>query len=111
MTRYVLLILLWGAWCFLHSLLITHTVTGFVLKRFEKAYRYYRIFYNLIALVTLIPVLSYSFSIKGLPIFRWEGPFLIIQGLLVVLAFLLFIGGARKYAVTIEPSLQNGEFP
>jgi protein-S-isoprenylcysteine O-methyltransferase Ste14 len=97
MTRYVLLILLWGAWCFLHSLLITRTVTDFVLKRFEKAYQYYRILYNLIALVTLIPVLAYSFSIKGLPVFRWEGPFLIVQGVMVILAFLLFIGGARKY--------------
>ena len=97
MTRYLELISLWGAWCFLHSLLITHTVTGFIQERFEKAYRYYRIFYNFIALVTLIPVLVYSFSIKELPVFRWEGPFRIVQGLLVVSAFLLFIGGARRY--------------
>ena len=97
MTRYVVLISLWGAWCFLHSFLITHTVTDFVQKRFEKAYRYYRIFYNFIALVTLIPVLAYSFSIKGLSVFRWEGPFRIVQGLLVVPAFLLFIGGFRRY--------------
>ena len=97
MTRYVVLILFWGAWCFLHSFLITPTVTGFVQKCFEKTYRYYRIFYNFIALVTLIPVLVYSFSIKGLPVFRWEGPFQIVQGLLVVSALLLFIGGARLY--------------
>jgi methanethiol S-methyltransferase len=97
MIRYVVLISLWGAWCFLHSFLITPTVTGFVRKRFEKAYRYYRIFYNFIALVTLIPVLVYSFSIKGLPVFRWEGPFRIVQGLLLVSALLLFMGGARRY--------------
>ncbi|MCJ7538501.1 MAG: isoprenylcysteine carboxylmethyltransferase family protein [Desulfobacterales bacterium] len=97
MTRYAVLISLWGAWCFLHSFLIIPAVTGFVRKRFEKAYRYYRIFYNFIALVTLIPVLVYSFSIKGLPVFRWEGPFRIVQGLLVISALLLFIGGARRY--------------
>jgi len=77
--------------------MITSAVTGFVQKRFEKAYRYYRIFYNLIALVTLTPVLVYSFSIKGLTIFRWEGPFRIVQGLLLFSALLLFIGGARRY--------------
>jgi len=77
--------------------MITLTVTGFVQKRFEKASRYYRIFYNFIALVTLLPVLAYSFSIKVLPVFRWEGPFRIIQGLLMVSALLLFIGGARRY--------------
>lgn len=93
----MVLISLWGAWCLLHSFMITHTVTGFVQKRFEKAYRYYRIFYNFIALVTLIPVLVYSSTIKGLPVFHWEGGFRIVQGLLMVSAFLLFIGGARRY--------------
>ena len=97
MTRYVVLISLWGVWCFLHSFLINPAVTGFVQKRFEKSYRYYRIFFNSIALVSLIPILIYSFSIKRMPVFRWEGPFLIVQVLLVVLALLLFIGGARSY--------------
>jgi protein-S-isoprenylcysteine O-methyltransferase Ste14 len=97
MIRYVVLISLWGTWCFLHSFMITPAVTGFVRKRFEKAYRYYRIFYNVMALATLIPVLVYSFSIKGLPIFRWEGPLRIIQGLMAVSALLCFIGGARRY--------------
>lgn len=97
MTRYVWLVLLWATWCFLHSFMIAPRVTEFVRKRSEKAYRYYRIFYNLIAFVTLIPVLIYSFSIKAQPLFRWEGPFRIVQGLLVASAFLLFIGGAGRY--------------
>ena len=97
MTRYIVLISLWGAWCFLHSFLISPAVTSFVQNHFEKAYRYYRIFYNFIALVSLTPVLVYSFSFKGIPVFRWEGPFRIIQGLLIVSALLLFIGGARMY--------------
>jgi len=97
MIRYVVLISLWGAWCFLHSFMITSAVTGFVRKRFERAYRYYRIFYNFTALTTLVPVLVYSFSIRGLPVFRWEGPFRIIQGLLVLSSLVLFIGGAGRY--------------
>ena len=97
MTRYVVLISFWGAWCFLHSFMITPTVTGFVQKRFEKAYSYYRIFYNVMALVTLTPVLVYSFSIKGPAVFCWEGPFRIVQGLLAGFALLLFIGGAKRY--------------
>jgi protein-S-isoprenylcysteine O-methyltransferase Ste14 len=97
MIRYVLLVSIWGAWCLFHSFLITPAVTGFVRKHFEKTYRYYRIFYNFIALVTLIPVSIYAFSIKGLPVFRWGGLFRIVQGLLVVSALLFFIGGARRY--------------
>jgi protein-S-isoprenylcysteine O-methyltransferase Ste14 len=98
MIQYVALTSLWGAWCFLHSFMITPAVMGFVRKRFEKAYRYYRIIYNITALATLVPVLVYSFSIKGGPLlFRWEGPFRVIQGLLVVSALIFFIGGARRY--------------
>ena len=97
LSRYLVFISLWGAWCFLHSLLITPAVIGFVRKRFKKAYRYYRIFYNVIALATLIPILVYSSSIQWLPVFRWEGPFQIVQGLLVISALLFFIGGSRRY--------------
>jgi len=97
MIRYVVLILLWGAWCFLHSFLITPAVIGFVRKHLESAYRYYRIFYNVTALATLTPVLVYTFSMRGQPVFRWEGPFRIIQGLLAIFALVLFIGGSRRY--------------
>ena len=97
MIRYAVLVSIWGAWCFLHSFLITPAVTGFVHKRFEKAYPYYRIFYNLIALVTLILVSIYAFSVRGLPVFHWEGLLRIVQGLLVGSALLLFIGGAKRY--------------
>ena len=97
MIRYITLILLWGAWCFLHSFLITPAVTRFVQKYLRKAYRYYRIIYNFIALVSLIPVVIYSFSIKRGPVFYWEGPFRIIQGILIFSALFLFIGGAKQY--------------
>jgi methanethiol S-methyltransferase len=97
MFRYIALILLWVAWCFFHSFLITTSVTGYFQKRFKKAYRYYRILYNFVALVTLIPVLAYTFAVKGMIVFHWEGPSIIAQGLLVVSALLFFIGGARRY--------------
>ena len=93
----MVLIVLWGAWCFLHSFMISLAVTGFVRKHLKKAYRYYRVFYNVMAVVSLIPVCVYSFSITGQPVFRWEGPLRIVQGLLMASAFLLFIGGARRY--------------
>jgi protein-S-isoprenylcysteine O-methyltransferase Ste14 len=100
MIRYVVLVLLWGVWCFLHSFMIAPAVIGFVRERSEKTYRYYRIIYNTTALATLIPVLVYAFSIRGPLLFRWEGPLRIIQGLLVIFALVLFIGGARRYDLT-----------
>jgi protein-S-isoprenylcysteine O-methyltransferase Ste14 len=99
MIRYIVLITLWVAWCFLHSFLITPVVTRFIQKHLRKTYQYYRIIYNFIALVSLIPVMIYSFSIKGVPVFYWEGPFRIIQGTLIFSALLFFIGGARQYDI------------
>ena len=101
MIRYGVLISLWGAWCFLHSFLISPTVTGLVRKRFENGYRYYRLFYNLTALATLIPVSIYTFSLRGQPVFSWEGPLRIVQGMLGIFAMLFFIGGARRYDLAL----------
>ena len=97
MIRYVVLVSLWGAWCFLHSFMITPVVTAFVRKRFKSTYRYYRLFYNFTALVTLISVSAYTYSIRQMPVFRWDGPFRVIQGFLVACALILFIGGSRRY--------------
>lgn len=100
MTRYITLVSLWGVWCFFHSFMINRTVTGFVRKHFKNTNRYYRIFYNIFAVVTLIPVWFYGIRIKGTPVFLWEGPFRITQGIFVLLALLFFIGGARRYDLT-----------
>jgi protein-S-isoprenylcysteine O-methyltransferase Ste14 len=97
MAEYVILMIIWGAWCCLHSFMITDAVIRFVEKRFEKAGRYYRLFYNVTAFVTLIPVLAYTLSVKGETLFRWEGPIRIVQVLLACSAIVLFISGARRY--------------
>ncbi len=97
MIRYAVLIALWIAWCFFHSFTITPAVIGFVRTHFKRAYRYYRMLYNLTAVATLVPVLIYTFSVREVPVFRWEGPLRIVQGLLAVSALVLFIGGARRY--------------
>jgi protein-S-isoprenylcysteine O-methyltransferase Ste14 len=97
MTQYLILSLLWGAWCFLHSFMISRSINGLVQKRFERTYPYYRIFFNVVSLVTLVPVLAYAHSIRGPAVFQWEGGFRIIQGLLVVSAILFFVGGGSRY--------------
>jgi protein-S-isoprenylcysteine O-methyltransferase Ste14 len=97
MERYVILILLWLIWCCLHSFMITPGVTSFIRKHFEKQFPYYRIFYNVVASLTLLPVLAYTFFLNGVPVFQWEGPFRIVQVLLSVSALILFIGGAGRY--------------
>lgn len=94
---YFILIILWLGWCALHSLLITKNVTGYLQPRLGRWVPYYRLFYNCIALLTLIPVLGYTLSMEGTIVFYWQGGFRIIQALLLVLASFFFIAGANRY--------------
>ena len=97
MTPCVVLAVLWIIWCFLHSLLISRPVAGFIKNRFAGANRFYRIGYNITAGVTLIPVILYGYSIHGPLLFRWDGQLRFLQALLLISALLLFIAGARRY--------------
>jgi len=38
----------------------------------------------------------YTFSMRSPPIFRWEGPFRVIQGLMAIFAIALFIRNATR---------------
>ena len=96
-TKYLMLSLLVIAWCVLHSAMISVTVTEYFKKRLEPNFRFYRLFFNLIAILTLIPVALFAYSIRTQPIFQWDGYMRIGQMLvLVITVMLLFIGG-RHY--------------
>jgi methanethiol S-methyltransferase len=87
----------WALWCALHSALISPAVIGEAKKRLGTRFRFYRLFYNTVSLVTFIPVEYYSVSIHGPMVVRWEGPFLILRGILLGLAICLFLAGLRHY--------------
>ncbi len=95
--QYLLLTILWILWCIIHSLLISLSLTAYLEIKLGIHYRFYRMFYNFISIVTLIPILLFSHRVKGALIFTWEGNLIIIQFILFMIAFTLFLTGARKY--------------
>ncbi len=97
MTQYIVLTILWIAWCALHSVLVSLSVTEPLVKRFPYASRYYRIVYNAVAVVTLAPVLLYTFSLRGPALFAWQGPWRSVQIALAVSALFFFVAGSRRY--------------
>ncbi len=99
-VKYLYAIVGWVLWCTLHSVLISTTVTQYAKRKLGDRFRFYRIFYNLFSLVTLVPLVSYSVSIRGQPVFRWEGPLVIVRYLLLAVSFLLFIAGGRHYSLS-----------
>ncbi len=98
-TSYTLFSLAGIAWCVLHSAMISVSVTEYLKKRLGSAYRFYRLFFNLVSILTLIPVALFAHSIKTQVIFDWGGYMRIGQVVLLGTAVLLFVIGGRKYDV------------
>jgi DNA-binding XRE family transcriptional regulator len=63
-VTYLFASLLWIVWCTLHSILIATPVTDYMKKKLGDQFRFYRLFYNTVSLVTLIPLVYYSISIR-----------------------------------------------
>ena len=95
--KYWILGLLWIIYCTIHSGLITSNTTSFLKLKLGATYRYYRIFYNIVAVITLIPVVLYTYSIRQSPFFSWEGYLLPIRYFLIAMGFVILYAGSRHY--------------
>jgi methanethiol S-methyltransferase len=100
-SDYIVLALLWAGYCAVHSWLISIGVTRFFQSALGTKYRFNRLFYNVFSLVTLIPLLLYSNSLrfKGPEVFTWAGNWRIAHYSLALLAVVLIIGGLRHYSM------------
>ncbi len=97
--NYILLSLLWTVYCIVHSALISVTVTDFLRRALGDRYRFYRLFFNIFSVGTLVPLLMYSHSARWgtEPLFTWEGHMRIIQYCLIGLAAILVLTCSRHY--------------
>ena len=96
-TKYLILSLFVIAWCVLHSVMISVPVTEYLKKRLGIRFRFYRLFFNLIAILTLIPAALFAYSLQTQVIFHWNGYMRIGQVILLGIAVLLFFLGGRHY--------------
>ncbi len=95
--EYFLLIIIWVAWCALHSALVSLTVTGWLKARLGGGYRWYRLAYNAFAIATLAAAIRYSHGLKGAILFAWDGPWAIARFAIAAAAVYLFAAGAKQY--------------
>jgi len=97
--NYILLSLLWIAWCVIHSALISVTVTDLVKRTMGDKYRFYRLLFDTFSVVTFVPLLIYSRLLRTEPLFTWVGYMRIVQYCLIILAAVLLLTGARHYSI------------
>ncbi len=93
----VVLCMCWIGWCAAHSLLIDSSVTGLVGKHAAGLITYYRLLYNVLALVTIFPLILITKGFDGPIVLVWQGYYQLIRLVLLLFALLLFHGGAGKY--------------
>ena len=101
MSGYLLLALLWAAYCAVHSALISISVTSWLKAMLASRYRFYRLFFNIFSIVTLIPLVMYSHSARfnSEPLFTWSGHWWMLRYFLVSLCVVLVLAGARHYSM------------
>jgi len=96
-TKYIALSLLITAWCVLHSAMISVSVTAYLKRLLGEGFRFYRLFFNLVAIITLIPVALFAYSIQTEVIVDWSGYMRIGQVILLAMAVLFFFLGGRHF--------------
>lgn len=92
-----ILCILWIIWCTIHSVLITTSVLDFIKNHASGLTRYYRLFYNVFSLLTLVPLVIATRLAEGQIIVNWEGYLVPVRILFLAAAFALFMGGAKQY--------------
>ena len=107
--NYLVLGLLWIAYCAIHSALISIGITNFFRRMLGTHYCYYRLLYNAFSLITLILLLAYSRAprFQGSMLLVWSGNWRIAQFILILVAIVLVVSGARHYSISQFMGLQQ----
>ncbi|MBW1842493.1 MAG: DUF1295 domain-containing protein [Deltaproteobacteria bacterium] len=95
--RLLILAILWTFWCVIHSGMISVTATTYFKQRLGSGFRFYRLIFNAVAVISLVPVVLYGHSIRGTAVFHWNGPGVLLRAILLAAAVGLFFAGAKQY--------------
>ncbi len=94
---YLLLAVMWMAYCAIHSLLISPFMLQGVRKRYPVGHRYHRLLFNIFSILSLIPIVVYTLNLRAPTLFTWEGPLRGLQALFILAGAALFVAGALNY--------------
>lgn len=87
----------WIVWCGMHSILIDPLVVQYLKNSMGNKAVYYRLMYNVLSLLTLVPLLVITRIDQSDVVFSWSGWTVVIRFLLFVSALVCFLGGAKGY--------------
>jgi protein-S-isoprenylcysteine O-methyltransferase Ste14 len=97
MHEAMLVLFSWALWCFVHSLLIARWWTRWMQRWLGSRYAWYRMFYTVFSVLSLLPVLLVERSVHGTLLLAWTFPLSLVQWAVLGAALALLLGGARQY--------------
>jgi len=90
----LLFALAWVSWCLFHSLLISGPPARLLQSLLP---RLHRVAYNLLAMVTLFPLLLWEYSADSALLYRWPAHFWPLRWGLFILAVVLVVSAVRAF--------------
>jgi len=95
--NHIILVIFLILWCIIHSVMIDNKFIKYIEKKIKSNIRYYRIFYNITAIISLIPVMIFAHLLPKIIYFQWNGYFIILQVFFILISLVIFVAGSRNY--------------
>jgi protein-S-isoprenylcysteine O-methyltransferase Ste14 len=96
-TELLLLTLAWLAYFLLHSLLASMGTKGLLARYLPAVMPWYRLLFNLLALILIVPPLIMLWSYRSDPLWQWQGAMAWLAYALMILSVAGFIWSTRYY--------------
>ena len=97
LNQSLLLVSAWLAYFALHSLLASRGCKGWVQRRLPELITSYRLLFNILALVLLVPPITLLYLWRGEPLWQWQGLGWWLMNGAALTALLLFVWSLRFY--------------
>jgi methanethiol S-methyltransferase len=89
-VNYLLVVIIWTAYCALHSFLISIRFTALMTRLLKKYYAFYRLFYVVISFALLVPLIRFTRELKSPVVMTYNSPLSVVRYVLMSGALLLF---------------------
>ena len=89
--KYLVIILLWAVYCFLHSFMISIWFSNIMKRLLRNFYAFYRLFYVLVSSLLLLPLIRYTIQLDHEVVITYSTTFNIFRYILIALGTIVFM--------------------
>lgn len=95
------LVAVWAAYGVIHSVLASNTCKRVTAARFPRGFLYYRLTFNVLAVLLLVPPVWMTLALGGDVLWRWSGAWAWMANGLALTAVALFLRSLRYYDMDV----------